>query len=395
MLVLDKDSFEAKIFDHEERVFDRAGSPEIIDSIHALSKEILGSRLARQYPDLITFGYFCRKSSIVKQLESISDLESRFGLGTIVHIAPSNIAMNFAFSFIMALVAGNKNLVRLPSFPFPQADLALEMITSCFDHDHFPAVVSDTVFFRSERDSAKLSEIVLNADGLVTWGGDATVRHFRTLDRKPLSREISFPSRQSSSVLDSRAFLALDKGGRQVLLQKFFNDSYLVDQNACSSPSIVFWFGKLADGERASNLFWSELEQYVDKTWETRGQAGIEKLNDLFNFLEKIKSPLEINFYSNTTWVTRDRAVLSNNLRYGFFYEAIGEDLSSFFDLVRPTEQTITYFSLNPIEIRDVALRSAAKQIDRICPIGQALDIGLVWDGKDTLPLMSRKVSIT
>ena len=41
--------------------------------------------------------------------------ELRFGLGKIFHVTANNGQQNFAYSLVMGLLAGNRNLVKLPS----------------------------------------------------------------------------------------------------------------------------------------------------------------------------------------------------------------------------------------------------------------------------------------
>ena len=41
------------------------GHSEVVDFLSDVSREIFSSKNCRDYPDLMTFGYFCRKSSII------------------------------------------------------------------------------------------------------------------------------------------------------------------------------------------------------------------------------------------------------------------------------------------------------------------------------------------
>ena len=40
----------------------------------------------------------------------------------------SNIAMNYAYSLVFGLIAGNTNIVRLPSIKFPQVNILNHII---------------------------------------------------------------------------------------------------------------------------------------------------------------------------------------------------------------------------------------------------------------------------
>ena len=45
-------------------------------------------------------------------------------------------------------------------------------------------------------------------------------------------------------------------------VKDFYNDTFIVDQNACSSPSFVFWVGKK---NKNIELFWDNLQILVKK----------------------------------------------------------------------------------------------------------------------------------
>ena len=45
------------------------------------------------------------------------------GRGSILHITPSNVPMNFAYSLSFGLLSGNRNIIRLPGRNFIQIKL--------------------------------------------------------------------------------------------------------------------------------------------------------------------------------------------------------------------------------------------------------------------------------
>ena len=100
---------------------------KIIDFLDEMSKRLLKSSKAKQYQDVIAFAFWCRKASLIEMKKNIAWLPSArekgvLGRGIVFHVAPSNVAMNFAYSFVAGLLAGNANIVRLPSKKFPQVD---------------------------------------------------------------------------------------------------------------------------------------------------------------------------------------------------------------------------------------------------------------------------------
>ena len=94
---------------------------EVIEFLNALSKELM--KKSRGFSDVATFAFWCRKPALLQEKKSYDDLASRLGRGVIFHSTPSNVAVNFAFSFAAGLLAGNANIVRLPGKEFAQVDM--------------------------------------------------------------------------------------------------------------------------------------------------------------------------------------------------------------------------------------------------------------------------------
>ena len=105
------------------KVFDEV----ILNFLETLSNAISKDVRARNYPDLMTLAFYLRKANLKAIVEKTGNLQNRLGRGLTFHIAPSNIPLNFAFSYVFSLLAGNANVVRLPSKDFPQTDLFLEI----------------------------------------------------------------------------------------------------------------------------------------------------------------------------------------------------------------------------------------------------------------------------
>ena len=80
-----------------------------------ISSELIKSPESRKYPDIMGFAFWCRKANINKLKKLFEDGLIRLGLGLVLHITPSNVPVNFAFSFAFGLLAGNANIVRAPS----------------------------------------------------------------------------------------------------------------------------------------------------------------------------------------------------------------------------------------------------------------------------------------
>jgi hypothetical protein len=110
--------------DGPHNIFDE----NIILMLKEISKEILNSKKCKNYPDLIAFGFWCRESNIRSIFNKYSFLKNRVGRGTVLHISPSNVPTNFAYSMVFGLLSGNNNIVRLPSKNFFQVKILCEIL---------------------------------------------------------------------------------------------------------------------------------------------------------------------------------------------------------------------------------------------------------------------------
>ena len=89
--------------------------------------------------DVLSFAFWCRKGNIQKLKEQWGgEGEHRLGKGVVFHIAPSNVPVNFAFSYLFSLFAGNANIVRVPSKPFAQILLIANAIKE--ELNNFPEI---------------------------------------------------------------------------------------------------------------------------------------------------------------------------------------------------------------------------------------------------------------
>jgi len=62
--------------------------------------------------------------------------------------------------------------------------------------------------------------------------------------------------------------------------------------------------------------------------------------------------------------------------------------------LLTEKDQTLSYFGFAREEIRNLALSLPKRAVDRIVPIGSALNFSTVWDGCDLLQTFSREIDL-
>ena len=66
-------------------------------------------------------------------------------------------------------------------------------------------------------------------------------------------------------------------------------------------------------------------------------------------------------------------------------------DLSLF---AKAKDQTLTYFGFEKEELKNLVRTLRGKAIDRIVPVGQALDFTTVWDGYDLFGEFTRRINL-
>jgi len=62
--------------------------------------------------------------------------------------------------------------------------------------------------------------------------------------------------------------------------------------------------------------------------------------------------------------------------------------------IVNEKYQTLVYYGLSLPELSEFVTKNQLKGIDRIVPIGQALDIDVIWDGYDLIGTLSRIIDV-
>jgi len=363
----------------------------VVSFLSTLSKSILSCREAKQYPDLVTFAFFCRRSSIKRIKSSCVDANVRLGWGVALHVAPANVPINAAFTLVFGLLSGNNNIVRLPSKTWPQIDLFLAIYSEVCGQNDFAEIGEANRFIRTAHDSVELLELVSSVDALVVWGGDATVAHFRSMQKKPRCVELYFPNRTSSLVIDAKYICALNEAAVKDVVNNFYNDTYLVDHNACSSPLKIGWVGDDSSISIAKDSFFRELKILLsNELYALDPVARIDRYIDVMYDVESSCSSLVIEQIDTDVWLQGQKCL--TNGRFGRFHSynvlAFADFISNLGD-----DQTLSHCGFSSDELRR-ELIDAGSCVDRVVPVGQALNIGVIWDGVNLLNRLSRIISV-
>ena len=362
--------------------------------IAELSAEILKSPLARTYPDLSALAFWGRKANLQKLKEAFGDTAGRLGRGLCFHIAPSNIPVNFAFTYLFGLLAGNANIVRLPSKTFPQIDALCALMKKVLLK--YPEIEKRTAFVRYPRSDEITAEFCKIADARMIWGGDKTIENIKALPASPRCVDIAFADRYSLAMIDGEAVLNADDAQMKRLAENFYNDTWLMDQNACSSPQIILWQN---GSDEARKKFWDAAFAVAEAKYALQDAVAVDKYT-LF-CTEAVVNDNAESFARNGNLLYREEVkaltpdIINHRGKGGYFFEHALTDLSELCAVITEKFQTITYFGIDAVALREELIAANVRGIDRIVPVGKAMDIDVIWDGHDLVRELSRIVSVS
>jgi hypothetical protein len=80
--------------------------------------------------------------------------------------------------------------------------------------------------------------------------------------------------------------------------------------------------------------------------------------------------------------------------KFGYFFEYDTDDINSIAHIINTKYQTLTYFGVDKSELLDFVVNNRLSGIDRIVPVGKALDMDVVWDGYDIVRSLSRIIEV-
>ena len=371
-------------------VFDK----DTILFLNDLSKEVLNSSICKKFPDLVSFGFWCRRSNIRKIFNNYSFFKNRMGRGTVLHITPSNVPTNFAYSMVFGLLSGNNNIIRLPSKNFIQVEVLCNILKKLSKKRIYKIIFKRLLLIKydnSDLISSELSEIV---EARIIWGGDNTVNKFKTFKTKPRCIDLAFANRYSISLIDSNKLIKLKSKNLSALAKKFYNDTYTMDQFGCSSPNSVFWLGK---NKIAKKNFWHELNKIVNDKYDLDLSGANKKITNLMNYTLGKNKGLKVNI-SNFSLIKLKSKKFNfgnfENVSFGTFVEIDLKNINHLQNYTSEKLQTITYYGTNFKSIKKFIIKNKIKGIDRIVPIGNAFDLTPEWDGIDIISTLSRTLGV-
>lgn len=368
--------------------------------LSALSAELLRRPTAQAFPELAALGYWMRPASVERLLRRYTETTAILAArGITFHIAPSNVDTIFVYSWLLSMIAGNANIVRLSRKATPQSEALVSILLNLLDDAAFVEIRNRTLLVRYEPDPITNAHFSAVAGVRVVWGGDVTVAEMRKVPLPALASEVVFGDRFSLAVIDAGRWVRADLPTRERLVAAFVNDTYWFMQMACSSPRMVTWIGLSETVEAARTDFWGmvrlELSRRTNIIWSNR------------DFMDKRVAVAEVAISTDVRVEAEPDAVLvrlwmeSPSLAQrelhcgaGMFWECAVPDLQSMTWLGDRRVQTVSHFGFTEEQLRTFLASQRPLGGDRWVPFGQALDFSHVWDGFDLIRTFTRELVV-
>ncbi|MDB4644844.1 hypothetical protein OAF37_02185 [Rubripirellula sp.] len=363
----------------------------------ALSRHLRELPASREYPDIAAFAYQIRKAELQRlKIRYRNQLDTRLGRGVSFHIAPSNVPINFAYSLAAGLISGTSSIVRVSTKEFPQVDIlcgALNSLLREAKHEEIASTIAIVRYGRSHEINSRFSAL---CDVRVIWGGDNSIAEIRRAPLPAKAFDIVFSDRHSASVIDAAAYL--ESTSKEKIASAFYNDTYLFDQGACSSPRLIYWIGTHLEITNAQKLFWTHLHSKLDaNNYSNAAVTSVEK--------HATACAAAIQLEDTKTSIVRDNRLiriklknlessLSNfNCNGGIFFEFSATNLKHLPCAIDRKFQTLTYFGTEVESLKKMVLSQGLSGVDRIVPVGNASKFSFIWDGYDLIRQMSRIIT--
>ena len=214
---------------------------------------------------------------------------------------------------------------------------------------------------------------------------------------RPDAVQMGFPDRYSICILDTAHVCSLTDDELKHLVHRFYNDTYVLDQNACSSPVAVIWNQKSGSetAEHIRTRWWNMVAEEAGDYHMTAHKATV-KYEQLCRYAMESQETVKVTRYGNRLYTIRLSCVPEHpdQLKgsFGLFFEYTGDWREAVGRMATSRLQTITYHGIKAQEIEEHVVANHLFGVHRIVPVGQAADMDLIWDGQDFITVLSRQI---
>ncbi|MBT0584943.1 acyl-CoA reductase [Alteromonas oceanisediminis] len=371
-------------------------SQQSVSFIQHLAKQLLQPTV-KAYPELVALGFWLRtltrSRSDMRSHAEKNERDTRIiqkALGTVVHFTPANVDTMFIYSWICGLLMGNNNIVRVATQNTPMQQVLFKLVNDALQQPDFIDIAQRNIFVRYDKSnhwSATLSQL---ADARILWGGDVSVLAIRALPSKPRSRDISFADRYSAALIHADAVASHEQLAE--VADALWRDTQPYSQQACSSPKVIFWVGS----STKMNAFFERVNTLAAKSAEPSITRKNEQLVLEQWCLATRNARLQMSkVISVISLAEFDSGVLAMHNGQLTYVVVQVESLDALVKYCDGKLQTIGYAGIEQSTLVQFISQPSIQGIDRVVPLGRALDFDVMWDGFDLMGSVSRHVSLS
>ena len=385
---------------------ERSGFPpfseEVVAFLDAFSRALRVSS-CRTVPDAAALGFWCRRSHLEAMKKQQETSGIRLGRGLLFHLAPSNVPMMFFYTAAIGMLAGNSCIVRVSSRMNETAQEVIRVLKAVLETEEFRGIRERCSFVQYDRSDEITAAYLAVCDGRILWGGDQTVQEMSRLPVPPHAVTLAFPDRWSFALLDSSYVAEMGEEELKALAHRFYNDTFVMDQQGCSSPQMLVWVCRTEispeEKEKGKERFWRALAEETEEDYPMDGFRAARKYENLClaAMEEEELGPMK-RYGGNRLFVLplkeTPKKPFTRKGGFGLFYEAeitSGEEL---IPMLGVRTQTIVCAGIDRSALAFLLQEHRVAGVDRIVEAGQALQMGPVWDGKNLIRELSREIAM-
>jgi hypothetical protein len=372
-------------------------SPIVLGFLQALSEEIRNNSVLQGEPLFAAFAFWLRRKHIEAFQATIPDWQNRLGRGLMFHITPTNIPVIFAYSLTISLLAGNNNIVRVSPRIRRAAAPLCQIIENIWSQQDFRVLGENNTIITYEKNPAIHAQMTSVCDGRIIWGGNASICEIRNEVLPPQAVELVFADRYSLAVFDAETLCQCTDSEMAVWAHRFYNDTYDMDQNACSSPQLIFWLAPRHNDIASVQQRWWQAVAQAATVYNLSPVKASGKYAQMWTYAMTCPTLKRIEQFDNLVYVytldalPKDITGLSG--KFGQFFQFTIAGLQDFTPILNKKVQTISTLGLDRDKLRSAIIASGALGGDRIVAVGQAMEINVLWDGVNMLERLSRVIS--
>lgn len=371
-------------------------SPIVLDFLYALNHEI------RQIPELYTnkdiaaFSFWLRRKHIYSFQKLTPTYPQRLGRGIIFHVPPTNIPIMFAYSLIISLLSGNNNIVRISPRITASMSPLIALIRTLWDKEEFQILKNSNTLITYKRSPSITNYLSSMCDGRIIWGGNNTINEIRKSPLSPQALDLAFADRYSLALFDAKTIQHCSDEELKKWAHYFYNDTYDMDQNACSSPKLILWIAPSGQNiQQIQTRWWNEV-YHAAIDYELSPIKVSRKYTDLWTYSMTYPEIDYINQWNNLLYVytlsTLPADITKLSGTFGQFFQFTLPSILDSIPLFSKKIQTISTFGIDAHTLRTHMINSGTTGGDRIVSIGEAMNMHIQWDGINILEYLSRLI---